>query len=414
MAAGLVALETAAADRAGVGASSAAALHESASSRATDPAEATALVHGDRCRGARGGRRADPLPRDRAVGCGLPPGGVRRGRPGRLLLRRVLARPRPRGSDTDGGGDLGGPGRRRRRSAVDRRRWSAAGELADRLCGDGRVLIQGHAVPDVGPLDAALGAMADVAAAHDSRPGRCTRTRRPAGSSTTTIRRAPQVGAGVPRAVRDAGVPIVAVHKGLSGGNPFASPVDIGPAAAANPDLAFLVYHSGYETASPRGRTTPTAAASTGWCARSPTPASAPGGNVYAELGSTWRAVMGEPDEAAHVLGKLLVAFGADRILWGTDSIWYGSPQDQIDAFRAFEITPEFQERFGYPALTPEVKQRILGRQRRRAVRRAARPRGLRSRRGPAAGRSNGPRARSRRRDVAVTFRREHPWIAAR
>jgi hypothetical protein len=55
------------------------------------------------------------------------------------------------------------------------------------------------------------------------------------------------------------------------------------------------------------------------------------------------------------------VAFGPERILWGTDSIWYGSPQDQIAAFRAFQISPEFQERFGYPALTPDVKRRILG-----------------------------------------------------
>ena len=39
--------------------------------------------------------------------------------------------------------------------------------LAAELCGDDRVLIQGHAVPDVGPLDAALASMADVAAAHD-------------------------------------------------------------------------------------------------------------------------------------------------------------------------------------------------------------------------------------------------------
>ena len=70
---------------------------------------------------------------------------------------------------------------------------------------------------------------------------------------------------------------------------------------------------------------------------------------------------MGNPDEAAHVLGKLLVAFGPERILWGTDSIWYGSPQDQIAAFRSFEITPAFQEQFGYPALTPDVKERILG-----------------------------------------------------
>jgi hypothetical protein len=52
---------------------------------------------------------------------------------------------------------------------------------------------------------------------------------------------------------------------------------------------------------------------------------------------------------------------GEDRILWGTDAIWYGSPQDQIQAFRAFEITAEFQERFGYPALTPAVKRKIFG-----------------------------------------------------
>ena len=69
------------------------------------------------------------------------------------------------------------------------------------------------------------------------------------------------------------------------------------------------------------------------------------------------------------MLGKLLVAFGPERILWGTDSIWYGSPQDQIAAFRNFEITEAFQEQFGYPALTPEVKARILGQQRRRPVR---------------------------------------------
>ena len=71
---------------------------------------------------------------------------------------------------------------------------------------------------------------------------------------------------------------------------------------------------------------------------------------------------MGDPTQAAHVLGKLLKALGPERILWGTDSIWYGTPQDQIRAFRAFRITEEFQERFGYPALTDEVKARILGR----------------------------------------------------
>jgi predicted TIM-barrel fold metal-dependent hydrolase len=91
-----------------------------------------------------------------------------------------------------------------------------------------------------------------------------------------------------------------------------------------------------------------------------------PGGNVYAELGSTWFLMLRRPAEAAHVLGKLLVALGPDRILWGTDSIWYGSPQPLIDAFRAFEIPRSFQEQFGYPALTFETKEKILSHNARR------------------------------------------------
>ena len=66
-------------------------------------------------------------------------------------------------------------------------------------------------------------------------------------------------------------------------------------------------------------------------------------------------------ESAAHVLGKLLLHLGEDRVLWGTDSIWYGSPQDQIDAFRMFQIPENMQEEFGYPALTSEIKAKILG-----------------------------------------------------
>ena len=50
------------------------------------------------------------------------------------------------------------------------------------------------------------------------------------------------------------------------------------------------------------------------------------------------------PVEAAHVLGKLLVALGPERIVWGTDCAWYGSPQPLIDAFRAFAIPERMQE----------------------------------------------------------------------
>ena len=86
-----------------------------------------------------------------------------------------------------------------------------------------------------------------------------------------------------------------------------------------------------------------------------------PNGNVYAELGSTWRFVMRDPTTAAHLLGKLLRHVGQDNVLWGTDSIWYGSPQDQIQAFRSFQIAPELIEAHGYPELTPELKAKVFG-----------------------------------------------------
>jgi hypothetical protein len=70
---------------------------------------------------------------------------------------------------------------------------------------------------------------------------------------------------------------------------------------------------------------------------------------------------MRDPEQAAHVLGKLLRYVGEDNVLWGTDCIFYGSPQDQIQALRAFRISPDFQERYGYPALTPLRKAKVLG-----------------------------------------------------
>jgi hypothetical protein len=38
-----------------------------------------------------------------------------------------------------------------------------------------------------------------------------------------------------------------------------------------------------------------------------------------------------------------------------------GNPQPQIDAFRCFEISPAFQNTYGYPALTPAIKEKIFG-----------------------------------------------------
>jgi predicted TIM-barrel fold metal-dependent hydrolase len=167
--------------------------------------------------------------------------------------------------------------------------------------------------------------------------------------------------------VRASGVRRVCVHKGISQLVPTGSPRDVGPAAAAFPDLDFLIYHSGYEVplpgTPPEGPYTEAAAGDgtnrlVASLRRAGIP---PGANVWAELGSTWFCLIRRPEQAAHVLGKLLLAVGEDRVLWGTDAIWYGPSQPAIDAFRAFQIPAQMRERFGYPELTPRVKAKILG-----------------------------------------------------
>ena len=84
--------------------------------------------------------------------------------------------------------------------------------------------------------------------------------------------------------------------------------------------------------------------------------------NVYAELGSTWRFLsMRDPDSAAHAMGKLFKYIGEDNVLWGTDSIWYGSPQDQIQAFRTFQISEALRDKHGYPKITPQLRAKVFG-----------------------------------------------------
>jgi len=82
---------------------------------------------------------------------------------------------------------------------------------------------------------------------------------------------------------------------------------------------------------------------------------------VFGELGSAWSNVMNDAVAAQHFIGKLLKYVGPDQIVWGTDCILYGSPQPQIESFKMFTITPQFQTMYGYPALTPEIKAKIFG-----------------------------------------------------
>ena len=166
---------------------------------------------------------------------------------------------------------------------------------------------------------------------------------------------------------QELGVPLVCAHKGISQLVAAGSPRDVGPAARMFPGIDFVIYHSGYEypeSEKPEEGpyTEETSDKGVNRLIKSVREAKLPpGSNVYAELGTTWFCLLRRPEEAAHVLGKLLVALGEDNVIWGSDSIWYGPTQVVIDAFRAFQIPRALRERYGYPELTPALKAKILG-----------------------------------------------------
>jgi len=250
---------------------------------------------------------------------------------------------------------------------IDNGDIAAAREIVDRYAGSGRVLTHAIVHPNAG--EAELDRMAEWSSAL-----------RPAGWKVYTLWDPPErptggwflddeIGDAFLQRVEALGPRIVCAHKGIAGPIPSvapaaASPRDIGPAARAHPGVAFVVYHSGYDIDAAHEESAHAEDPQRGVSRLVSSLADAgvgPGANVWAELGSTWFLMLRRPVEAAHVIGKLLVAVGEDRILWGTDSVWYGPPQPLIDAFRAFTIPARMRDEFGYPELTPAVKQKILG-----------------------------------------------------
>ena len=165
---------------------------------------------------------------------------------------------------------------------------------------------------------------------------------------------------------RKLGIRNIAVHKGLPFGPEsyaHSTCVDVGRVAKRYPDVKFLIYHSGFVAGKREGPHDPRRSDGIDALVTSLRENEVgPGANVYAELGSTWRFLMRDPDSAAHAMGKLFKYVGQDNVLWGTDSIWYGSPQDQIQAFRVFQITDELAEKHGYPKITPALRAKVFGR----------------------------------------------------
>lgn len=235
---------------------------------------------------------------------------------------------------------------------------AATRELVDRLAKSPRLVIHGMVSPDLGPAQ-----LDDMQRMKEQSKVAGWKVYPQYGGWRLDD---PKVGLPFLERARKLGIRLICAHKGITfpevvGAAIYGSPVDFGPAAAAFPDLQFLAYHSGYEPTVAEGPYDPDGGGVDRLIRSVLDARLGPGKNVYADLGTTWRLLMTRPVDAAHVLGKLLVHLGPDNVLWGTDSLWHGTPQAQIEAFRAFEIPRELQDKHGYPALTRELKARILG-----------------------------------------------------
>jgi uncharacterized protein len=171
------------------------------------------------------------------------------------------------------------------------------------------------------------------------------------------------------------GVKNLCFHKGLplsAFNEKGCQPFDLEKAAKDWPGLNFIVYHSGYRA--------------TGWLGagtgekvvdpKSDDPQEIPWfsdiirilkrnpqiKNIYFELGGTFDIITKtNPQMMLHMFGQMMQTAGADHILWGTDSIWNGSPQSQIERLRRMTMPQEFIDKYHYSQLTKEIKDQILG-----------------------------------------------------
>jgi hypothetical protein len=152
----------------------------------------------------------------------------------------------------------------------------------------------------------------------------------------------------------------ICVHKGLAPGPPDpvrGHPGDLPKAAKDWPNLNFITYHACIQPAmflydsleEVRSGKTREGVPDISWTTEYAI-LSAPFKNIYAEIGTTWASsVVTFPTVAAHIMGQLMKFMGPDRILFGSDSVWYGSPQWQIDAFWRFQIPEQMRKQYGYP-----------------------------------------------------------------
>ncbi len=145
---------------------------------------------------------------------------------------------------------------------------------------------------------------------------------------------------------------------------------DVGRAAKDWPMLNFIIYHSAYRF--PGGGTPEEALAQfekTGrieWVSDlADIPQKYGVRNVYGDLGQVFAmTAVAQPRLCAAIMGILIKGLGSDRVVWGSDAVWTGAPQWQIEGLRRLEIPEDMQQKHGFAPLgsaTGRVKSAIFG-----------------------------------------------------
>jgi predicted TIM-barrel fold metal-dependent hydrolase len=175
-----------------------------------------------------------------------------------------------------------------------------------------------------------------------------------------------------------AGIKNICIHKGLFAPSiekqfphlrGFAAVDDVGQAAKDWPQLNFIIYHSAYRHVGGDPAVALAEFERTGrisWTSDlADIPAQYGVNNVYGDVGQLFATTLvAQPRVCAALMGTLIKGLGVDHVNWGTDAVWTGSPQWQIEGLRRLEIPEDMQKKFGFAPLGPAdgpVKTAIFG-----------------------------------------------------
>jgi uncharacterized protein len=162
-----------------------------------------------------------------------------------------------------------------------------------------------------------------------------------------------------------AGIKNICVHKGLFAPSvekkfphltSFAGVSDVGQAAKDWPQLNFVIYHSAYRHVGGDPKVALAEFERTGrvnWTSDlADIPAQYGVNNIYADVGQLFATTLvAEPRVCAALMGILIKGMGVDHVCWGTDAVWTGSPQWQIEGLRRLEIPEDMQKKYGFGPL---------------------------------------------------------------